>query len=225
MNVREHVIENVKENVKEKEAVFVGKIEMKKQQKREALLKAAYELFLTKGIQDTSIADIVKQAGIAKGTFYLYFNDKYEVRDYLISKKAGDIIEIAHQESLDKEFSCLEERILFWTDCVINQLKRDKACLKFIDKNLSWGVFKTVILEQTHNDEGNLYKEYLRLVEESGRSFRNPDIMLYMIIELVGATCHSAILFNEPVSIEELKPELYGAIRQIVSNQEQTDKE
>ena len=52
----------------------LSKIEEKKQIKKENLLSSAYNLFIKKGINDTSISDIVNEAGVAKGTFYLYFN-------------------------------------------------------------------------------------------------------------------------------------------------------
>ena len=51
----------------------------------DALFQSAYDLFLNQGIEKTSISDIAKKAGVAKGTFYLYFADKYEIRDRLIA--------------------------------------------------------------------------------------------------------------------------------------------
>lgn len=50
---------------------------MKKQKKKDALFNTAFELFTTKGTNQTTISDIVNKAGVAKGTFYLYFKDKY----------------------------------------------------------------------------------------------------------------------------------------------------
>ena len=44
----------------------------------------------TKGLAKTTISDIVENAGVAKGTFYLYFKDKYDIRNKLISHKAGE---------------------------------------------------------------------------------------------------------------------------------------
>ncbi|MFR3322153.1 MAG: TetR family transcriptional regulator [Lachnospiraceae bacterium] len=32
---------------------------------------------------------MVDNAGVAKGTFYLYFSDKYDLRNKLIAHKAG----------------------------------------------------------------------------------------------------------------------------------------
>lgn len=40
--------------------------------------------------------------------------------------------------------------------------------------------------------------------------------MVFMIIELVGSTCYSAILYNEPVGIEELKPYLFRTVKGIM---------
>ena len=54
----------------------VGKLDEKKKAKRDSLLVAAFALFTDKGVNDTSVSDIVKRANMAKGTFYLFFKDK-----------------------------------------------------------------------------------------------------------------------------------------------------
>ena len=59
----------------------MGKIDENKKKKKETLFNSAYELFITKGINSTAISDIVEKAGVAKGTFYLYFKDKYDIRN------------------------------------------------------------------------------------------------------------------------------------------------
>ncbi len=56
-------------------------------EKENRLLNTAFKLFTEKGIKETSIQDIVDSADVAKGTFYLYFKDKYQIRDILIAKK------------------------------------------------------------------------------------------------------------------------------------------
>ena len=53
----------------------IGKLEHNKKVKKDALFNTAFELFTTKGIAKTTISDIVEKAGVAKGTFYLYFKD------------------------------------------------------------------------------------------------------------------------------------------------------
>ena len=65
----------------------MGKLELNKKKKKDALFNTAFELFTTKGLTKTTISDIVDQAGVAKGTFYLYFKDKYDIRNKLVSTR------------------------------------------------------------------------------------------------------------------------------------------
>lgn len=45
-------------------------------QTRSAILEAAKRAFGRKGYADTTIADVIAEAGLARGTFYIYFQDK-----------------------------------------------------------------------------------------------------------------------------------------------------
>lgn len=195
----------------------MGKVERKKREKKDALLNTAFELFTTKGIHKTSIADIVDKAGVAKGTFYLYFTDKYDIRNKLISHKASQLFHSA-QEALQEEteLTDLSDRFIFIVDHILNQLSANKNLLNFISKNLSWGVFKSSIISKKDAVDINFYDAYTTLIENSGHTFKDSEIMLYMIIELVGSTCYSPILYNEPTSVEEFKPYLYETIRNIL---------
>lgn len=51
----------------------MGKVDENKQNKRSSLLSNAYDLFTERGFSKTTISDISKKSGLAKGTFYLYF--------------------------------------------------------------------------------------------------------------------------------------------------------
>ena len=53
--------------------------EVKQAQKRERILLAATELFVKHGYRKTSVGDVARQAGVAKGTVYLYYNNKAEL--------------------------------------------------------------------------------------------------------------------------------------------------
>src|SRR6185436_5747841 len=44
--------------------------------RREAILSAASMLFGRQGYHATSVADVIAAAGISRGTFYLYFDNK-----------------------------------------------------------------------------------------------------------------------------------------------------
>ena len=64
------------------------KIEVNKAEKENRLINEGFNLFITQGINNTSVQDIVDKANVAKGTFYLYFKDKYELRDRIITYKS-----------------------------------------------------------------------------------------------------------------------------------------
>lgn len=49
------------------------------EQWKKEIMDAAKELFLTKGYEETSVADIMERAGGAKGMFYRFFESKEEV--------------------------------------------------------------------------------------------------------------------------------------------------
>ena len=52
---------------------------------------AAETLFYEKGYNNTSIVDITLHAGIALGTFYIYFKDKYLLYKYLLLRYSHQI--------------------------------------------------------------------------------------------------------------------------------------
>ena len=71
----------------------MGKLELNKKRKKSALYNTAFELFTTKGLAKTTISDIVENAGVAKGTFYLYFKDKYDIKNKLTAFKTHELFE------------------------------------------------------------------------------------------------------------------------------------
>ena len=197
----------------------MGKSDLNKQKKREALLNTAFELFTTQGITRTTINNIVEAAGVAKGTFYLYFKDKYDIRNKLIAHKASRIFSVADDALSKTQLTELDDRIIFLADNIIEQFNADKSLLGFISKNLSWGIFKNELISSGDSSDVDFYNIHT-VLENSPRSFKNPEILLFMIVEFVSSTCYSSILYNEPTDIETLKPYIFDAIRQIIRSQE-----
>jgi AcrR family transcriptional regulator len=66
-----------------------GKREAAKLERRERLYEAALDLFRTKGYEATTVADITRRAGLAKGTFFNYFFTKDAVLRYLGAREIG----------------------------------------------------------------------------------------------------------------------------------------
>ena len=206
----------------------MGKIELNKLQKQTSLLNTAYELFTTKGVNKTSIAEISKAAGIAKGTFYLYFKDKYDIRNKLISHESSKLFGKA-KTALDeyqiqtKKVDFIDQ-IIFIVDYIINELSQNQSLLAFISKNLSWGIFKQALTKNVAPEDVNFQDVFYKMIDESDEKIENPEIMIFQIIELVSSTTYSAIINKEPVDVETLKPYLYKTIRTIIINHQSGDE-
>lgn len=64
--------------------------------KREKLIRAGMSVVLEKGLQNTSVEDITKAAGVAKGTFYYYFPSK---ESFMVCAIEGVYRDAAFQEA------------------------------------------------------------------------------------------------------------------------------
>ena len=197
-----------------------------KEEKENRLLNTAFRLFTEKGIKETSIQEIVDNASVAKGTFYLYFKDKYEIRDILIVKKSQKLFEDSLKSLRKNYISDFSDSIIYIINYVIDELTKNPLLLKFISKNLSWGVYNKAVLniyDKTGNDINNeltLHDLFINGIKENNIKLSNPDVTLFMIIELVGSTCFNSILYKEPLPIEEYKPYLYKTIRNLIKSEE-----
>lgn len=197
----------------------MSKVDLNKKKKENSLLNTAFDFFTTKGFSKTSISDIVKDAGVAKGTFYLYFKDKYDIRNKLISHKSSQLFKLAVQDiGAELQSLSFEDTIIKIADNIINRLNDNKSLLTFISKNLSWGVFKTALTTPASDEDINFSDVYYDMLDNAPCKFREPEIMLFMIVELISSTCYSAILYSEPCTLDTLKPFLYDSIRMIISN-------
>ena len=102
-----------------------------KNEKENRLLETAFKLFTEKGIKGTSIQEIVDDAKVAKGTFYLYFKDKYEIRDILITKKSEKLFSEALSNMKKNYIQNFSDQIIFIINYVIDELAKNPLLLKF----------------------------------------------------------------------------------------------
>ncbi len=196
----------------------MGKAEENKKKKRNALLSQAFSLFMKKGIAGTTISDITESAGVGKGTFYFYFRDKEDLIEKLIAQKAEQLFMHALERLRERpEQLSVEDTLIFIADDLVEQLIQDSKLLKFINKNLNYGIYKSALTREEIKSEFDILATYYQLIETDGSEWNDPILMLYTIVELVSSTCHSIILEQDPVDYEYYKPYLFACIRSIVS--------
>lgn len=195
----------------------MGKAEENKQKKRTALLSHAFSLFMHKGITNTTISEIAQQAGVGKGTFYFYFKDKDDLIEKLIAQKAEQLlIHAVHTLEAHPEAHLVEDKLVLIADDLLEQLNNDCGLLKFINKNLNFGIYKKALLREDVKSDFDVLTAYYEIIHSDGSQWKDPLLMLYTIVELVSSTCHSIILNHEPVDFESYKPYLFECIRRIV---------
>ncbi len=193
----------------------MGKVDDNKLSKRNALLQTAFHLFAEKGFAKTTISDIVDKAGLAKGTFYLYFKDKYDLRDQLIAYKANRLFEETFQEMKYTEMNSFEEEIRFITDYIIERFQKQHDLLQFVAKNLSWGIFKTAFYNTDYPATHEFYEHYLNTLDHYHIHCNAPELMLFTMIELIGTTSYNCILLEQPVSMDKYLPYLHKTLKHI----------
>ncbi len=194
----------------------MGKADENKERKREALLNTAFQLFTTKGLHSTSISDIVEQAGVAKGTFYLYFKDKYDINHKLVVLQSTMLFDAAMERLQKENISGYRKKLLFIVNDIIDSLTGNKLLLMFISKNLGLGFSYFTMESAGIREYPTIHEAYKQLLADTEDTISNPRLMMYMIIELIGSSIYSSILYERPVGISELKPHLYQTIESII---------
>ena len=192
----------------------MGLAEVKKQQKRLDLMDAAFQLFTTQGIAKTSIEEIVKRAGVAKGTFYLYFKDKYDIHQRLIQRHAEQLFRHSVEYSGYRERQSSAEKVLALTDDILRQLQENRWLLRFVGRNLTWNVLCRAFVSSETD-----YRPVLEDIFGPGMlDDKDLRIELFTILELIGSTCQSVILENDPVELETYLPYLHRSILAIMNS-------
>lgn len=120
-----------------------------KDEKRCDIALSSIKLFCDKGIQQTSIDEIAKSAGVAKGTIYLYFKNKEEIVFTI-----WDIIIQEHEttfQQLIKPNMSVKEKILMYYDFTQGLGDYDKEQILILFQHF----ISSMLIDKT-----NLYSDY-----------------------------------------------------------------
>lgn len=188
----------------------------KKLAKKVKLIDAAYDLFTEKGVNITPIDEVVKLAGVAKGTFYLYFKDKYDLLDQMVISRSEamiyDALNLLEKESGSREMAP-DEKLIFFTDCVIDMLGENKELVSLIKKNLT--AFQSLVMAGEDSKLLDGSKRLIEIFTSGGFSEIEAQKYLYLLTTMVASASCNAVLTATPFSVEELKPSIHGIIKSI----------
>lgn len=112
--------------------------------RRDEILDAAEQLFVTKGFDGTSTGDILERVGIARGTLYYHFGSKEEILDAMIGRMTETLLKKAGQIAAQKDKPVLQR--LTETIMALN-----------VDSELG-----NAIMEQVHKPQNALMHQKMR---------------------------------------------------------------
>lgn len=166
---------------------------MKDNRRKQELLEIAYNSFLTKGYEKTSVDDIIKQANIAKGTYYYYFKSKEVMLEEVINMMINEEVEKAKQVlnmpiSIPEKLVCIITSLRPKTDEIEIQNVLNKKENLFMHEKINERVINEAVplLEEVVNEgikekifDCNFIKERLKmLLLISNELFDNENINL-----------------------------------------------
>ena len=207
--------QSVQNKRKEELTQSMSTVEGKKQEKRRALLDAAYELFLERGTAKTSVEDITSRAKVAKGTFYLYFQDKGAVMQALLGRVSYQLLNNAC-EAVERQtgLETFPDKMVAVIDHIIEVLRRDTVVVKFLERNFVWPGLDQI---EASRDAEPLMRKLLNVVltspEMAGRTEREVYQRITALGSMCMSVCYSSILEGKPDNIDNMKPVLYDIIR------------
>lgn len=194
----------------------MDKITKKKNEKYTKILDTALGLFEKNGTHLVSIDEIVKGAGVAKGTFYLYFKDRYDLISTLIIEKASKYMSLLNDEYKPRDFGDVSTSVRHYIEYISDFLQKNKTLCILIEKNLN-----TCVNAVAQTKEGPIKELYEKIFSElinCGVSEAEARAKLYLYIELIVSSCCNAIIRETPYTIEELKPHLCQIIESSIVN-------
>lgn len=191
----------------------VSIVNEKKKRKRDLLLAAAFELFIEKGPGETAIDDIVRRAGVAKGTFYLYFRDRAEILQYIVAQKGAQLVHESYLSAKQRCPASLEDEIVFTIEALIDREQKTPKIVPLIYKNFSWELISPALALMNPS----LDSPIARLIGERGQ--KKAQMLLFMIIELVSSVAYNAIIMEAPYCMDEMRPPLISAVRRLLKEE------
>lgn len=191
----------------------MGILEEKKAEKRQRLLDSAWSCFIQKGISQTSISDICRGAGIAKGTFYLYFHDREDIAKALNTRITESLLKESFAYMCSHPADSFAERLIVMADYLMDLFEKDTDLILIIRRDFSWPFRAEEILGGSAKDMIPGYDEIAAYAENSGRPLAEVLSVIYCLVAMVISVSYDAIIERKPADLPAMRPVLRTIIR------------
>jgi TetR/AcrR family fatty acid metabolism transcriptional regulator len=131
---------------------------MKSIDKHTKIIVAATKVFAKKGFFNARISDIAKEAKVADGTIYLYFNNKFDILISVLEEEIGKIIEQI-RKAIEKETDP-EKMLTIFIEKHLSAMKHNKNLAEVIHIELRQS---DRLVKEYRN---NTFRQYINLISE-----------------------------------------------------------
>lgn len=174
----------------------------KQEAKREALLQASLSLIMEKGFQQTSVSDIVKHAGLAQGTFYLYFPTKNDLVPAIADHILQQLLEQMKQSTAN--MTRLQDKLRAIIELTFEMTATYKEVILLCYSGLAYH-HSFPRWEQIYEPYYVWFREQVQLAEEQGEIIVQYNIpyMVRMLINMVEVSAETAHFVDIPQGSSE----------------------
>jgi TetR/AcrR family fatty acid metabolism transcriptional regulator len=131
---------------------------MKSIDKHNKIITSATKVFAKKGFFNARISDIAKEAKVADGTIYLYFNNKFDILISVLEEEIGKII-VQIQKAIENEPDA-NNMLKIFVSKHLSAMKSNKYLAEVIHIELRQS---DRLVKEYRN---NTFKEYVNLISE-----------------------------------------------------------
>ncbi len=110
----------------------VSRAQKLRESRRAAVMHVARKIFADKGYHATSIDDLIAEAGIARGTFYLYFESKRAIFDELLDELVATLQATVHRIDVGPGAAPPVEQMNATVDRVLGTLVEQRAIARIL---------------------------------------------------------------------------------------------
>ncbi len=176
--------------------------------KKEDLIESAIKVFAKKGVHKTTVKDIIKEAGISRGTFYLYYHSKNELFSHLLENFMKEVIQAfadIHYDEL-KTYEDFCKHIETVSNVFKKIVTRNKALTSILYK-------EGIIGGKPFDEKAKFYIDHLLDISERFLSFCmereiirkvNPKVVSYIALGLVKELLYQYVEEKLPVEPDEI---------------------
>jgi AcrR family transcriptional regulator len=180
---------------------------------RDNLLAAAVEVFAAKGYTATRVSDIVKQAGVAQGTFYLYFKGKQAIFEELVdtcfSRLLASTLGSYNLAEISRPDEVIAQTRLLWRT-VLEECRADRPLVSLALREASAGGPEVVAhLEANYQQVIDGLAAYIEIGIARGL-FRpvDPQLAGWAIVGMLERSIYYAVFVDEQADLDRLVDDL-----------------